>query len=119
MISLAAYDTEEDWSKLVKKQEDGISLKEVTKAQLKEYTRIKIWFYEIEAISDFTLWNLFRMDFKDFIAKIFSKLNGSTIQSLYIYLRYSGVWVLNNSRSLNIYSIFMKVLEEDKQHKQS
>jgi hypothetical protein len=59
MISLAAYDIEEDWSELVKKWEDGISLEEATKAQLKEYTRIKIWFYEIEAISDFTLWNLF------------------------------------------------------------
>jgi hypothetical protein len=79
MTSLAAYDTEEDWSELVKKWEDGISLEEVTKAQLKEYTRIKIWFYEIEAISDFTLWNLFRMDFKDFIAETFSKLDGSTI----------------------------------------
>jgi hypothetical protein len=42
MISLAAYDIEEDWSELVKKWEDGISLKEATKAQLKEYTRTKI-----------------------------------------------------------------------------
>jgi len=118
MILPAVYDTE-DWPKLVRKWEDGITLKEATKAQLEEYTRTKIWFYEITAISDFTLWNQFRMDFEGFKAKTFSKLDRPILQSLCICLRYGGVWVPNNSRNLSIYSTFIKVLEEDEQHEWS
>jgi hypothetical protein len=75
MILLAARDTEENWHELVRKWEDGINPKEATKALLKEYTRIKIWLYEIEALNDFTLWNVFRSDFKDFTAETFGKLD--------------------------------------------
>ena len=54
IILRSTYDTEEDWPELVKKWDEGISnLKD--KAQLKEYTRTKIWLYEVESISDFTL----------------------------------------------------------------
>jgi hypothetical protein len=54
MILRSTYDTEEDWPELVKKWDEGIS-DLGDKAQLKEYTRTKIWLYEVESISDFTL----------------------------------------------------------------
>jgi hypothetical protein len=112
MILRSTYDTEEDWPELVKKWDEGIS-DLGDKAQLKEYTRTKIWLYEVESISDFTLWNQFRMDFEGFTAETFKKIGSSTLQSLRICLRCGGVWVPNNSKHLSIQDTFMTVLEED------
>jgi N-acetyl-gamma-glutamylphosphate reductase len=54
IILQPTYDIEEDWPKLVKKWRYGIKDLE-DKDLLKEYTRTKIWVYEIEAISDTAL----------------------------------------------------------------
>jgi hypothetical protein len=51
-ISVAGYDTEIDYAKLADKYEYGIKLKGAIISQLKEYTRIKIWVYNTENISD-------------------------------------------------------------------
>ncbi len=54
-ILVAGYDTEIDYAKLADKYEYGIKLKGATASQLKEYTRIKIWVYNTENISNQSL----------------------------------------------------------------
>ncbi len=51
-ILVAGYNIEIDYAKLADKYKYGIKLKGAIASQLKEYTRIKIWVYNIENIGD-------------------------------------------------------------------
>ena len=70
---------------------------EVTKDELTDYIRCKIYVYtKIHNQLNLTLWELFQGDFKDFIVNIFIKIHLYQLQKLYNYLNIRGVQINTN-----------------------
>ena len=89
--------TEKDWEEEAAKWEDGINPTEVTKDELTDYVRCKMYVYtEIHDQLDSTLWESFQGDFKDFTVDIFTKIHSYWLQQLRDCLNIRGVWVNTN-----------------------
>ena len=64
---------EKNWEEEAIKWEDGINPMEVTKDELTDYVRCKMYIYtEIHDQLDWTLWESFQWDFRNFTVNTFT-----------------------------------------------
>ena len=84
--------TEKDWEKEAAKWDDGINPTEASKDELTDYVRCKMYIYtELHDQLDWTLWESFQWDFRNFTVDIFTKIPSYWLQQLRDCLNSRGV----------------------------
>ena len=90
---------EKNWEEEATKWEDGINPMEVTKDELTDYVRCKMYIYtEIHDQLDWTLWESFQWDFGNFTVNTFTQIPLYWLQQLRDCLNSKRVWVNANYR---------------------
>ena len=109
--------TEKDWEEEATKWENGINPTEVTKDELTDYLRCKMYVYtEIHNQLDHTLWESFQGDFKDFTVDIFTQIPSYWLQQLRDCLNIRGVWVnVNHKRGKTLPQSLHDIAQEEDQ----
>src|SRR6266700_4279585 len=86
------------WAEKVSRLKDRVNTKNARQNDLKEYIATKIYLYNYKNFTDFSLWTVFKEEFKNFTATNFKRLYISTRSKLCTYLLRRGVYVEKNNK---------------------
>ena len=75
-----------EWAEKVFRLGDRVDTKNATQGDLKEYIATKIYLYNYKNFTDFSLWTIFKEEFKNFTATNFKRLYISTRSKLRTHL---------------------------------
>src|SRR6266550_8046285 len=97
-------------AKKVSRLGDRVNTKNATQNNLKEYIATKIYLHNYKNFIDFSLWTIFKEEFKNFTATNFKRLYVSIKSKLYTYLLRRGVYIKKNNKKFYISNVLFFLL---------
>jgi hypothetical protein len=103
----------DEWEARIRKWEDGIDVSKVSREDLHDYCKARMYYYTLKRQSDENLWDLFQEDFRDFDITVFGRMSRTEVYILRAYLRCGGVYVEQNHQRLSVAQSLVNVIEEE------
>jgi len=95
------------WAKKILRYGDGINIANTIKDKLGEYVETKVYVYTRENFIDYTLWIVFKEEFKGFTTEDFRRMRIDIRAKLRTYLLKRGVYMGRyNNRYLILEALF-------------
>ena len=96
-----------EWQEKILKYSDGIAAATASKDELGDYVATKVYVHTQENFTDYTLWTVFKEEFKGFTTKDFRRMQTNIRAKLRTHLLKRGVHVgRHNSRYSILEALF-------------